>query len=439
MVAPATSPLGRLIEFPRAPDRGTQARSLPRDSSTDHPGYGCTPQRLVEIFRDAEVGRLSQQCELFDDVIETDAHLRNLFEQRAQAVAGKPRVFKPAGPDAADAEAAAALTEALSPLPMTEVLEHLLTFNAKGYACAEIAWDVVRIGSRDWIAPVGITCVPHRRFVAIPQTDEIRLINKTLSWSMDDAEPLRPGGWIVVRRAPTRIARAGLMRTAAWLALYKRYATRDWVVYAEKFGIPLPIVGYGEANDDTAKATARMIAENIGNDGAALVPHGITVDIKDGARSSDSSGTHGGLITHCNRELSKLINGSTLANDNGDSGGASYALGDVHASVRWEAVQFDAERIQEAIRIQLAAPFALFNGLDPRRPPLLQIQIVRDLDPKVRMDMAEKALANGMPLSLSQMRQETGFAAPLNEADTLKPIAPATPAKPSQRPAPEAP
>jgi phage gp29-like protein len=318
---------------------------------------------------------------------------------------------------------------------MTEILEHLLGFNRYGYAAAEMEWDVRPIGGRDWIVPVSIRCVPPRRFAIVPQTDELRLINSPHLWSASDAERLWPGKWIVVRRSPLRVARGGLLRTGCWYALYKRYATRDWVVYAEKFGIPLPIVTYTESNDDKAKATAHLIAENIGNDGAAVVPQGVSVNVVDATRSGDSSGTHGGLITHCNRELSKLVNGSTLSNDNGDSGGASYALGDVHSAVRWEAVQWDAERLQEAIRTQLAAPFAHYNGMDPRRPPLLQIQVVRDLDPRVRMEMAEKALANGMPLSLSQMRQETGFAAPLNDADTLKPTALATPAAAPGKPA----
>lgn len=411
----------------RVPLTSTQARSLPRDAGTDHPGFGCTPQRLVGIYRDAEAGRPSQQCELFDDLVETDAHLRNLFEQRASAVAGKPRVLKAGGPEVADAESAEALTEALSSLPMTEILEHLLGFNRYGFACAEITWDVRNVAGRDWIVPVDIVCAPPRRFAIDPKTEEILLINGDPPSMGVRGERLWPDKWLVIRRSRVRVVRSGLMRTAAWLALYKRYATRDWVVYAEKFGIPLPIVTFPEDAEDKAKNTASLIAANIGNDGAAVVPEGIEVNLVDASRGSDSSHTHGGLITHCNRELSKLINGSTLSNDNGDSGGASYALGDVHASIRWEAVQNDAERLQEAFRTQLSVPFQRLNGLDPRRPPVLQIQIVRDLDPRVRVEMAKDMLAMGIDLSLAQLRQDAGFAPPINGADTIKP--PPTPAK----------
>lgn len=427
--------------LPRKAPTGAQARSLPRDASVDHPGYGCTPARLVAIYRDAELGSTWQQCELFDDVVETDAHLRNLLEQRAQAVAGKPRVIKTEGPDPDDALAAAALGEAIRDIgsdgsdgdpgaSMSEAIEHLLTFNRYGFAAAELFWKVRTIRDREWIVPYKIKPAPPRRFAIDPKTEELLLINDPYLYNTRQGVPLWPGKWITVRRSGNRVARSGLMRTAAFNCLAKRYATRDLIVYSEKFGLPLPIVTYEESNDDAAKEAARLIAENIGNDGAALVPKGIEVQIVDAVRA-DSSGVHGSLITHINRENSKLINGSTLSNDNGDSGGASYALGDVHASVRWEAVQYDAERIQDAFRTQIAVPFCVFNNLDSSRPPVLQIQVVRDAEPKSRVEMAERLLAMQVPLSLSQMRQDSGFAAPINDEDTIKPIAPAAPAAPA--------
>lgn len=433
MVAEA-SRLLRTDELPSKPPSGTQARSLPRDASIDHPGFACTPQRLVAIYRDAEAGRPQLQCELFDDFIETDGHLRNLFEQRGQAVAGKPRVIKTESPDPGDAAAAMALSESLRSLPMTETFEHLLTFNRYGYAAAEIHWGTAAIAGRIWIVPVGFTCWPARRFAIEPQTEDLRLINGDPRMFWHEGEVLWPGKWFVVKRSITRLARSGLMRTGSWLAFPKRLSTRDWLVYCEKFGLPFPIVTYDDSVPDAGRDAAELIARNIGNDGAALVPKGVEVSLVDAARNGDSTGTHGGLIMHCNRELSKLINGSTLSNDNGDSGGASYALGDVHASVRWEAVQYDAERLHEAFRTQIAVPFCVYNGLDPSKPPILQIQVVRDLDPKVRVDMGEKLLAMGVPLSMQQMRQDSGFAAPLNEADTIKPPALQTPGTPAPAP-----
>jgi phage gp29-like protein len=416
-----TLSMTRPAALPRKAPSGTEARELPFDQWVDHPGFACTPQRVVAIFRLAEAGWLQQQCDLFDDLIEVDCHLRNLFEQRAQAVAGKDWVVQAGGPDAIDAEAANVLGDALSRLAMTEAIEHLLAFNRYGFAAVEIDWGVLVVNGRTWVVPVHLACVPARRFRLAQKTEELRLL--TMS-NTTEGVPLTPGKWVIVRRAVNSLARSALMRTAAWPALYKRFGTRDWVVYAEKFGIPLPIVAYSERQDEHSKEVAEEIAENIGNDGAAVVPKdAVEVEIVDAGRSGDSSGTHGGLIAFCNREMSKCVNGSTLSNDAGESGsGGSYGLGEVHDSVRWEAVQYDARRVMEALKTQLAVPFAVFNDLDVTRPAKVHLQVMRDLDPKVRSELADTAVNKlRMRISRSQVMHELGFQEPLNDEDAIEP------------------
>ena len=70
--------------LPRQAPRGRSAREVQLDKWVDHPGYGLTPQRLVQIFALAEAGYPREQCDLFEDLVESDAHLRNLLEQRCQ-------------------------------------------------------------------------------------------------------------------------------------------------------------------------------------------------------------------------------------------------------------------------------------------------------------------------------------------------------------------
>jgi phage gp29-like protein len=408
--------LARPGALPRQAPRGRAAREIQLDRWTDHPGFGLTPQRLVQIFRIAEAGFPREQCDLFEDLVESDAHLRNLLEQRCQAVAGKPWIVQAGGNTANDELVARVLAAALRRLPVIEFFEHQLSVNRYGYACTELEWEPVVLDGRIWIAPVWFANVPARRFVLDTGSDELRLLTDA---QPNRGEPLEQGKWVVTRRPGVRVVRSGLLRTAAWYALYKRYSTRDWVVYAEKFGIPLPLVTYDETTGEDAKDVAAEIVEKIGDDGGAVVPKGIEVDVIDASRTGDSSGTHGGLIAHCNREMSKLINGSTLSNDNGDSGGASYSLGEIHDGVRWEAVQYDAERLQESFRRQVAAAFVAFNGLDAA-PPLLKIQVVRDLQPRQRAAIAVQ-LRNelGIPLSVAQLREELGFREPTNSADEV--------------------
>ena len=409
---------------------GRASRVLPSDRFNDHPGYGLTPQRVVQIYRLAELGLPTQQCDLFDDIIENDAHLRNLFEQRAQAVAGKPWVVQGGGPGEREAQAARALERAMRDLPVVESFEHQLGFNRYGWGATEIDWDVVSFEGRRWVVPVWLASVPARRF-RIDDQDQLRLLTKDASL---DGEPLAPGKWWVTRRTGGRLARTALTRTAGWLSLFKRNTTGDWYIYAQKYGLPLTIVTYDEAGDEKAKSVAKKIAEDISEDGGAVVPKSIEVKFEAADRNGDSSGTHGGLISFCNRENSKLINGSTLSNDNGDSGGASYSLGEVHDGVRWESVLYDTERLQESFRVNVAAPFLRFNGLDGVATPVLRVQVVRDLAPRQRAEIAEIAIRNGLEVSKSQLRQELGFREPIDANDQLKPLAPAAPPAPGGAP-----
>ncbi len=422
MAEPGLS-LERPSPLPGTPPTGQDARDIRTfDGWVDHPGYAVTPAQILAVFREAERGYPQRQCDLVDDLVENDGHLRNLLEQREQAVAGKPWVIQADGSDGDSEQAARVLSEAMRRLPLIQVFQHLLGSNRYGYAAAEIDWGIAVVEGAAWIVPTWIAPVPARRFrIATDMTspgalDELRLYTDA---KRPQGDALRPGKWIVMRRSGTWLARAGLMRTAAWPAAAKRLGFRDWLIYSQRFGLPMPIVSYDpEVVDDDGIATAEEIVRRIGSDGGAVVPNHLKLDFHDATKGGENSKAHGGLIAHCNAEMSKLINGSTLSNDSTGSGGASYALGEVHATVRWDNVLFDAESLQEAFRTQLFAAFMHFNNLRGK-PPLLKVQVVRDLDPKARVEIAD-VMQNklGIDVSKSQMRQELGFREPTGADDT---------------------
>jgi len=132
--------------------------------------------------------------------------------------------------------------------------------------------------------------------------------------------------------------------------------------------------------------------------------------------------------------MSKRVNGSTLANDNAGSAGASYALGAVHDSVRWEAVEYDAGRIETAFRTQVFRPFMVFNGLANVPAPQMKIQVVRDLAPNTRIDVATKFInLAGGKVSSAQLSQELGFREPTDAADELPGAPEKMPATPTPK------
>lgn len=418
--SPNSASLRRPAPIPNMPPLGQDARDLLYDAFQLHPGYGASVAAVLAAFRQAEMGYPQQQCDLIDDLLEPDCHLASLFEKRNEAVSGKPSVVQ-AGSAEPDAELGAKiLRDQLATLPMIETLQHLLTFNVYGYACVEIDWGVKIVDGRPWIVPTCFTAVRARRF-RISQLqldgvqDELRLY---ASLSRPRGDPLRAYKWIVVRRNDSLpVAMSGLMRNCAWPALGKRYGVRDWLVASDKFGKPLPLASYKEDADDTVKTIADEVIRNIGNDVGASMPDSVKVEFKE-IKNSEGSKTFGGLIAHCNAEMSKRVNGATLSNDS--AGAGSYGLGDVHDAVRWEAVQYDAARIENAFHLQVFAPFMHFNGLTTVSCPRMHIQVVRDLDPTKRIDIATKYVnLLGGAVSASQMGQELGFREPTDDKDKL--------------------
>lgn len=414
----AVAPILSMIRpgtLPGSAPRGRTARELRSDGLVTHPGYGLTPQQALSNYALAELGWPQLQNDMFDDVVESDAHLRNLLEQRENAVAGKPVSIAADGAEGESELAAEVLAWAIKRLPFMDALQEQLKFNRYGYAATEIDWDLVEYKGRLFTVPVWFASVPARRFRIDTLTDQLKILTADTQLL---GEPLAAGKWWVTRRAPIRLARSGLMRTALWPALWKRFATRDWVIRCEKFGLPLLLVKYAQSTDEQAKDVAEEIIERFGDDGGAAVPQEIQVEVKESG-AGDSAGTHGGMISHCNTEMSKLVNGSTLANDASDTGSASYALGDIHNEVRWEAVVWDALKIHTSFACGVAEAFLRFNAFAAEtRPPVLEIQVVRDLDPTDLINMAEKLQSMGIPVSVSQLRRLTGMRAPIGEDDS---------------------
>jgi len=127
---------------PSTPPERSDARSVPLfDRWAVHEGRGLTPKRIVSLYADAEAGFPAGQCDLFEDVIERDAHLRSQLEGRLLAVAGKPLVVQAGGDGAEDVRAAQLFVDALAGVPnLRAMVAHQLKALWYGYAATEIDW-----------------------------------------------------------------------------------------------------------------------------------------------------------------------------------------------------------------------------------------------------------------------------------------------------------
>jgi len=401
----------------KEPQRGIVAMSTPLgEGSTRHPGWGLTSESIRGAFVQAETGCPAMQNDIFEDVVERDAHLRSQYESRIKDVAGKAWIIQAGGDDQADVDAARQLELALREISnVHHAWQHLLTATFNGYAPVEVDWKRIN----GVVVPVKLACVPHRRIVFDAETDEPRLLTRESPFV---GETLQPGKWIFASVQHRKTVRAGLLRTAVWWSWLKSLSLRDWQIFCARFGIPFVLATYTRDTNEEGENKAREAILAFGRDGGAMLPDGVTIDVKEPAQGNNSS-VHPAMVEMCDRQISKLILGGTLTSDQGTTG--SYNQGLVHAAQQFARTMSDDAELGNWVSTQLGASFVRFNGLRAR-PPRLKHRVVPEVDPIQRMTIYKMYLEMGGELDDDQLRDEFDLKRPSGKAlRGLKAAAPA--------------
>jgi phage gp29-like protein len=199
------------------------------------------------------------------------------------------------------------------------------------------------------------------------------------------------------------------MRTAVWWSTFKTMSVRDWLILANRFGIPFITGEYDESISDDDKEVLRQAARDLGTDGYAIFSQQAKLVIHEIQRhqtGNAAEGIHGALMTICDLQNSKLIEGATLVSE--VQGPGSHALGTVHENRYHDILEGDAEKLSESFQAAVGLPFVRFNGLSAR-PPRLKIHLGLNVSLKERIGIALD-LANrldGFELDEEQIRTMT--------------------------------
>lgn len=411
---PRNAPRGRQFVFSDTMDR----IHLDRTS--------LTLQRISTALRDAERGWTETQSELFEGRIEADAHLRSDLDNRNESVSLKPWTLLEGADDNESKRAAAELEKRLRLVPaLSDAFSHQLQFVPFGWAASETNWDIVD----GMVAPTFFKNVPHRRFLFEQQTDDLRL---RVFEDTGQGVALRPGKWWITCRARGRlVSTAGLMRTLVWWSTFKTMSLRDWMVLSDRFGIPYVTGEYDENIADEDKEVLRQAVADLGSDGFAIFSNMAKIaihEIKHGVTGNSAQGIHGALITLCDLQVSKLVQGASLVSQ--VQGPGSHALGSVHENRYHDILEGDAQKLSESFQTTIGKQFLQFNGIKAA-PPGLKVHLRLNMSVKDQLGLALD-LANrldGFELDERQIRSMTLLRAPqpgtvgLRGLDVVKAIA----------------
>lgn len=357
--------VGGALRPPR-PGRAVFPRS--EDAWRSYPADGLTPSRLAAILRQADAGDLDEPMQLFEQMEEKDAHLFSVANTRRLALTGLDWCVLSAsdvrpGVDAALAdETAAYCREALADVEgFDAALQHLSLALGRNLSVAELVWDVIDGRLR----LVEVAPVDFARLM-FDDTGALRILTADEPF---DGIPISANKFVVhsphsVSGHPTR---GGLLRVTALSFIAKQFAVKDWLVFAEVFGMPVRVARYHPSATPSEKRELLEMLRSLGSDSAGVFSKAVDLEIVQTPRTATSA-PYEHMAQFFNNEMSKAWLGQTLTVDTAGASG-TFAAAAVHDRVRGDLREDDMRKEARTIRQQVLRPMvALRFGPDAPVP-----------------------------------------------------------------------
>lgn len=410
--SPIVDQYGRAIEY----DQLTEEVAAPRVTGVRqvwHPSVagGLTPGRLAALLQAAAEGDARDYLTLAEEMEERDLHYASVLGTRKLALAGLNIRIEAATDDAEDVRRADALREVIGSPEFGEVQTDLTDALGKGYSVAEIIWD--RSG-KTWV-PERFEWRDPRFFMFDRATgQELRLL--------DDADvvngiALAPYKFIVHRpRLRTGLPiRGGLARLAAVGYMCKAWTWKDWMGFADIYGIPMRVGRYGPNASKEDIGVLLSAVANLGSDAAAVIPDSMRIDFNQAANVAGAGDFFKGLAEWWDKQMSKAIVGQTMSADDG----ASLAQAKVHNEVRLDLLEADAKAESNTLNRMFVRPFCDLNFAPGRPYPRLIIDVPQPENLELLIKAVTALVPLGLRIEQSVIRDKFGLPEPAEGAEIL--------------------
>jgi len=421
---------GRPAKHSKLLERDKSAPSLMgvRTPWFDPIATGLTPLELAYVLRDATEGETRAYLTLAEEMEERDLHYASVLATRRTAIKQLPVYIDAVDDSPAEERLAEELRALTREDTFLRLIHDMSDAIAKGYSISEIEWE--RSESQWW--PAKFKWRDPRYFLPDRETgDELLLVTTD-----NPLGEILPAYAYVQHRAQRKnglVVRGGLAFLAARAYLCKSYSLKDWLAFAEVFGLPLRIGEYDEAATAEDKAKLLSAVANLGSDAAAIVPSGMMIRIIDGAKSTGGDRLFEGLANYFNKETSKAVLGQTMTSEDG----SSLAQAKVHDKVREDILRGDGVDLAATLYRDVIRPFVDLNyGPRPRgQYPRIRLEPRVEEDLKGFTDALTPWVDRGLRIEASAVRDKFGLDEPDDNAEILQPKGGATAEGPTGAPA----
>lgn len=369
--------------------------------------------------------------ELYDQMEFTDPHFASVLETRKNAILGKKWSILEAENDPRGSEISEFVNLSIKNIPQFKAgLFELLDSMSKGWKAIEIMWDNQVIAG---LSDGGLKAVvrefkgrPQRRFV-FSIKNELMLLSPDEQTSQGisiSSVPLGtpvPKNKFIVAQFCVKNDNpygTGLGHKCYWYYWFKKALIKYGMIFADKFGMPTAVGKYkrGQGNEEVEKL--KQILATIQQETTLTIPDDVIIELLEAQRTGTSQ-IYENFIAMFDDAISKAVLGQTLTASEGRRSG-SLALGEVHADVRQDWLEKDAEWLEEILNAQLIRPMVDFNYVNVVEYPRIKFDVQRNENLAERATVYSTLKNMGVDLSKEQIRDEFKLEEPSDAADTIK-------------------
>ena len=280
---------------------------------------GITPAQVLSYIKNARRGDLEGLMDLVSYVLETDSHVRSVYETLLRNVVGAPLLFE-------EAPSADFLRQSVDGLPNYETaLMHIAHGHGIGIAVLEKEWG--RVNGETRVVRM------HRIDPRDTKFDDdwvpmVRTHGDEPGWVRVDQEPLR---WLVhvPGSVGLRPQMAGILIPCLLPWVFKKFATVYSVQTLERFAQPLLVMMLNKGTDADVVEEALNSLEEITASSSGVITGDGKLEVIN-ASSGQAGEAHRKYIREFEEQITKGILGSDLNVSVGSTGG-NRALGESQA------------------------------------------------------------------------------------------------------------
>jgi phage gp29-like protein len=217
--------------------------------------------------------------------------------------------------------------------------------------------------------------------------------------------------------------RGGLARLVAASYVCKSFTLKDWLAFAEVFGMPIRVGKFGpKATEEDIGILVSAVA-NLGTDAAAVIPDTMKIEFEESVNAAGGGVLFQALAKYLDEGVSKAVLGQTSSADSGASGLGGGQRAKLHGDVKTDIRDDDANKCARTLCRDWVRPIVDLNFGRRERYPRVRIAL-KEPDDLVSLSQAlPPFLDRGLKIPAATIYAKFGFDPPEGDEDVLVPLA----------------